>query len=397
MSSTASTVNSTLTLENWLVAPTNRVAFTRVSEVVPVMPVENDANVVTTLPFESVDTTRLTFSTCDGRNWSVDSYLEETYADGLLILRDGRILYEWYSPDQVASDGHIVFSVTKSIIGTLAGVLAAKGLLDADAPVVRYVPELSQGGYSQATVRHVLDMVVDLDFEESTDDLDSPFGRYRQSTGWHPNAAGRPNIGMRAFLTQIDGSGAGHGRRFHYLSPNSDVLGWICERAAGSDLATLLSELLWKPIGAEAAASITVDRFGAPRAAGGFVGCLRDMARFGECMRLGGKYAGRQIVPENWIHDIQTNANREAWDNGEVSDWIPGGGYRSQWWLTHDETGAYFACGIYGQWIYISPEDRTVIVKQASRPAANEDKKVLQFELDALKQLSRLVASLDRK
>ena len=78
------------------------------------------------------------------------------------------------------------------------------------------------------------------------------------------------------------------------MSVNSDLLGWILERASGRPMADLLSERIWAPLGAELPAYITVDRLGAPRNAGGISASLRDLGRFGEMMRLDGKAGGKQ-------------------------------------------------------------------------------------------------------
>jgi CubicO group peptidase (beta-lactamase class C family) len=194
---------------------------------------------------------------------------------------------------------------------------------------------------------------------------------------------------MHAFLRQISASEARHGHAFNYLSPNSDLLGWVCERAGNDSLATLLSDLIWRPIGANHCASITLDNFGSPRAAGGFGCTLRDMARFGECMRLSGVAAGRQIIPRDWVEDIRENGDHDAWNRGSMPDWLPSGCYRSQWWITNDEQGSYFAAGIYGQWVYIDPKSAVVVVKQASPPIPPADLSRFRFELEALGSLAR--------
>jgi CubicO group peptidase (beta-lactamase class C family) len=378
-----------ISLENWLRAPANRVAFRHVRDILPVAEVENDPSRGRHFEMQLIDTEQLTFADRHGAPWTVERFTEASYADGLLILRDGRIAFEWYAPGQSVDDEHLMFSVTKSVVGSLAGVLVEKGLLDPQAPVARYVPEMNGSGYETARVRDLLDMTVGIDFEEAYLSPDSAFARYRESTGWHVPDKSRTALGMHAFLRQITASDVPHGTVFNYLSPNSDLLGWVCERAGGSTLATLLSDLIWKPIGAIHCASMTLDNFGSPRAAGGFGCTLRDMARFGECMRLLGTAAGRQIIPRAWVDDIRRNGDRDAWNRGSMSDWLPSGCYRSQWWITNDEQDSYFAAGIYGQWVYIDPKSAVVIVKQASPPIAPADLTRFRFELEALGSLAR--------
>lgn len=373
-------------LGNWLTPPFNRVAFWRVRDVLPLATIENDLHNGAPFAIALIDEAQLTFRSRDGVPWTIERFLESTCTDGLLILRDGRLLFEWYTPGYSSRDEHIVFSVTKSIVGSLVGILVEQGVLDPLALVMHYVPEMSVSGYRQARVRDLLDMTVSLDFEEAYTVPDSPYARYREATGWHVARSGDGGIGMHDFLGRIESTGEPHGTIFNYLSPNSDLLGWVCERAAGVPLPRLLSELIWEPMGAESHASITIDRHGAARAAGGFGCTLRDMARFGECMLNGGIAAGRRVIPRDWVKDIQTHGDREAWNRGGLADWIPGGCYRSQWWITNEQ-GAFFASGIYGQWIYISPRQSVVIVKQASPPVGPADKDRFRFELEAFGSL----------
>jgi hypothetical protein len=164
--------------------------------------------------------------------------------------------------------------------------------------------------------------------------------------------------------------GAGqHGERFHYVSPNADLLGWIIERAAGRRYAELMSELIWKPMGAETDAYVTIDKAGAARSAGGICITLRDLARFGEMLRLG----GGGIVPTAWIDDILANGDRGAWLRGDMAEMLPQGRYRSQWYLTGNDHGAWCAIGIHGQWLYIDPAAKLVIAKLSSQALPVDD------------------------
>jgi CubicO group peptidase (beta-lactamase class C family) len=378
-----------LSLDNWLTPPINRVAFRNVREVLPVAEIDYDDRNIRPLVSAPVDEARLSFMSGDGDVWTIRRFLEATSTDGMIVLLDGRIAFEWYTPGQQPSDEHLIFSVTKSVVGSLAGILVGRGQLDPTAAIALSVPEIAGSGYDGAQIGDLLDMTVSLDFEEAYLTPDSPFARYRQATGWHATPAGQVPLDTHSFLSEIRPGTVRHGARFNYLSPNSDLLGWACERAAGLPLAKLISELIWKPMGAQSAASITVDRAGAPRAAGGLACTLRDMARFGECMRTCGSVGGRRVIPCDWVNDIRKLGNRSAWDRGALADWIPGGSYRNQWWITNDERGAYFASGIYGQWIYISPAQGVVIVRQASPAVGPADKKRFRFELEAFDSIAR--------
>jgi CubicO group peptidase (beta-lactamase class C family) len=353
----------TVTLANWRRSPWNRWAFHHVSELVPVAMIPTDPTRAKPLPEELVVPNRLPDGT------SIDQVLRETETDGFLMLRDGALIYEWYANGFSADVPHIVFSISKSISAILAGILAGRRKLDPDALVARYVPEAAGSAYADATVRHVLDMTVSIDFDESYLDPNGAFARYREAMGWNPVADSAKAPGLHKFLTTLPRGSAPHGERFHYVSPNSDLLGWIIERAAEKPYAELLSELIWKPMGAAHDATVTIDKAGAARSAGGICTTLRDLARFGEMLRRGGE----GIVPREWITDILGNGDRVAWTRGDMAEMLPQGRYRSSWYLTGNDHGAWSAIGIHGQWLYIDPAAKLVIAKFSSQALPVDD------------------------
>jgi CubicO group peptidase (beta-lactamase class C family) len=152
------------------------------------------------------------------------------------------------------------------------------------------------------------------------------------------------------------------------MSPISDMLGLVLESAAGERLSDLISHSIWRPMGAESDAYITVDAKGAPRAAGGICVRPRDLARFGQVMCNGGLFNGNQVIPADWIRDTTTHGSYEAWQQGSFSHLLPKGRYRNQWYQTGNPNGAFCAIGIHGQWIYADPANEVVIVKQSSQP-----------------------------
>ncbi len=353
----------TVTLANWRRSPWNRWAFHHVSELVPVAMIPTDPTRAKPLLEDLVIPNRLR----DGS--SIDRVLRETETDGFLVLRDGALVYEWYANDFGADIPHIVFSISKSISAILAGILVGQGKLDPDAPVTKYIPEVAGSAYADATVRHVLDMTISIDFDESYLDPNGAFARYREAMGWNPVGDPSRTPGLHAFLTTLPRGSDPHGERFHYVSPNSDLLGWIIERAAGRPYAELLSDLIWRPMGAAHDAYVTIDKAGAARSAGGICTTLRDLARFGEMLRQGGK----GIVPREWIDDILTNGDRAAWTRGDMITMLPKGCYRSKWYLTGNDHGAWSAIGIHGQWLYIDPKEKLVIAKFSSQALPVDD------------------------
>src|SRR5699024_4504299 len=141
----------------------------------------------------------------------------------------------------------------KSLTGLLAGILAEEGLLNLNANVVDYVPEV-QGTAFDATVQNLLDMAVSLKFSEDYAMDDPMMLEYRRATGWVPGGSGE---GLHNFLQRVQND-VPQGEKFHYASPTADMMGWVLERAGNAPLAEMFSTYLWTPMGAEADGDLTV-------------------------------------------------------------------------------------------------------------------------------------------
>jgi len=363
-----------VTLANWRKAPHNRWGIHHMREVVPTAAVRRDPDRTWALPVRLADGLGdLTFTAGDGRARTVRGWLDESCGDGLLVIHDGTIVLEEYRGYLEPDVRHLMFSVTKSVTGLFAGLVVDRCGLDPDAPVRDVLPEVAGSAYADCTVRHVLDMTVSVDFDETYEDANLAMLAYREACGWVPDPDPTRPKDLRSFLTGL-GRGAGdHGRRWLYASPNSDLLGWVLERAAGRSLASMLGEWLWAPMGASHDADLAVDRLGAPRTAGGFAATLRDMGRFIEMVRCGGVADGRRVVPAAWMDDIWTKGDPEAW-RGHAFESIlpPGGHYRSQWYVSDRRGTQTMGIGIHGQWIWCDRDRGVSIVKLTSRPVASD-------------------------
>jgi CubicO group peptidase (beta-lactamase class C family) len=358
------------TLANWREHPYSIWGFTHVDSLLPVAVIRTSA--ASPLPQgAAADAGAIAFDHRGVRR-SVAQALAETHTDAFLILKDGALACEQYF-NQTPDRRHIVFSVSKSITAMLAGVLVGQGRLEPAAPVTRYVPEAAGSAYGDCTVRHVLDMSVSVRFVEDYVDPRGDVARYRVAMGWNPPGDIAVPGGLHAFITSLPKGDGRHGERFHYVSPNTDMLGWIIERAAGSAFAELLSRHIWQPMQMEHDAFITLDGSGAPRTAGGICTAPGDLARFGDMVRLNGSYGGRRIVPESWIADILGNGDAAAWSKGDMTGLFPRGRYRSAWYVPEPDAQHLWAIGIHGQWLYIDRDARLVIVKLSSQPAPTDE------------------------
>ena len=176
--------------------------------------------------------------------------LGANYTDAIVVLHRGQVVYEKYFPILPADRQHIAFSVTKSFIGTLGAMLVAEGKLDPGATVTRYIPELADSGFGDATVQQVLDMTTAIDYSEDYADPNSSFLPYARAAGMMPlppDYTGPTSI--YDFVRGIAKSGT-HGTEFHYRSPNTDVLGWLIARVTGKSPDAVLQERIWSQLGA---------------------------------------------------------------------------------------------------------------------------------------------------
>ncbi|HEY3517464.1 MAG TPA: serine hydrolase [Gammaproteobacteria bacterium] len=347
--------------------PQWRWTFSHWRELVPTVEVARGLSPVNLLIREErTDLDAVTFVPMGGgtpMTWA-DS-LVANYTDGIVVLHRGRIVYERYFGALKAEGQHVAFSITKSFFGTLAATLIAERKLDANARVDRYIPELKDSGFGDATVAQVLDMTTALDFVESYTGDSPSMTAYRDAAGWD---ATRTGTGLYAFVPTIKKQGT-HGTEFHYRTPNSDVVGWLIARVTNKSPAEALSERIWSKLGAEKDAFLQVDANGTPAVGTSLNARLRDLARFGEMMRLGGRYNGQEIVPQKAIEEIARGGSREAFVFGNYPT-LQGWSYKDQWWVSHDDHGVYMARGIHGQAIYVDPAAEMVIARFASHPLA---------------------------
>ena len=356
-----------LNLSNWRLPDNSHWAFHHVREILPTQEIACGNQVDPLYKAINPAIAALKLEGLDSTDWSLQSWLDESSSDALLVAHRGKLVHEWYNDSASEVSPHIVFSVSKSMTATLAGVLVAQGLLDPSKQLVEYIPELGGSGYANASLQQLLDMVVSIDFDEDYLATSGKFVDYRTATGWHPCEVGAIDQNLHDFLCSLGPGKDEHGARFEYKSPNSDLLGWVLERASGEGLAGLFSRYLWQPMGAEANGYISVDRKGNPRTAGGICVLPRDLLRFGELVRNRGRANGQQLIPASWIEDCSDGGSLDTWQAGESAKEFPAGSYRNKWYQTGDEHRAMLAIGIHSQWIYVNPVTEVSIVKLSSQ------------------------------
>lgn len=363
-----------------------RWAFQHISEIIPVTNVSRGSTPPLQFERSLIDLSSVVFTAPGDKEMAIKEMIDMTFTDGFIVLKDGKILFEKYYNGMTPHSRHLLMSVSKSVTGTIAGLLVNEGLLNPDKKVIDYIPELKNSpGFADATVREVLDMTTSIVFSEDYDDPEAEVQLHEQATAWRGRTP-VAEMGLYAFAQTIKKDDREHGEKFHYASINTDVLGWLIQRAARERLADYMSVNVWSRIGAEHDAHLSVDYHGSPVVNGGFVITLPDLARFAQMVLDDGFYNGQQIIPSGWIDDIRFNGKNSAWKPTKYAELWPEGFYRNHWYVTNDDHGSFFAIGVNGQNIWINPTTRVVIVKFSSTPvSADMDKALLTWRaMDAL-------------
>ena len=335
-------------LDNWRSTPYSKWVFHHVREIVPTADIGNKSGLVNDL---NLDVQRF-------EDLNLEQVMEETETDVIVIAQNNSILFEKYNNGMSEKSPHILFSVSKSILGLIVGALIENKTLKESDLIIKFIPELKMTAYSDATVRDLLDMRVGVKFDEDYTATTGPIINYRYAANWNPVPAGVEAGDLKSFMGSLTERDGIHNDRFHYVSPNTDLLAWVCERASGIRYSDLISELLWTPLGAESSGYITVDRLGGMRAAGGVCFTARDLARVGLMIGNYGYANNKQIIPDFWIDDIIKNGSDSAWEKRIGMDEFGNMPmhYRSFWYVQKNGDPLIHGLGIHGQYLFVDPK-----------------------------------------
>lgn len=368
-------------LSNWRDAPYRAAAFQAVPEIMPCAEIPAGGP-MPSLPAAPASFDGFSLRDRGGAALDLPAFLSATQTDGMVVLQDGRIVFETYANGMTPATRHILMSASKSVLGLVAGILSQRGEIDIDAPVTAYVPETAGSLYEGATLRDLVDMRAGITLGPEQERA------YADATNWQPAPAAAT---LHGFYEHLGGPPGRHGGPFLYVSANSDLLGWVLERATGRSFAALCSDLLWAPMGAELPACITLDRAGAPRTTGGICATARDLARLGQLMVQDGVRDGQAVIPSALIDDIARNGSREAWRAGQWAQLFGNlpFSYRNGWYVMDGDPQILFAMGIHGQNLFVDRANGIVIAKLSSQDAL--DNRAIGLTHRAVAEIRRLL------
>lgn len=323
-------------------------------------------------------------ATPTGAKLTLEKYLPKM--DAFIVLHGGKIVFERY-PRMRSFDKHIFWSVSKVIASALVSMLEDEKKVDVTKPVETYVPELAKSDWKGTSLRDVLDMAsgmdgLEIDDPKAYDDPDTPYGRYEASLGTMPKTKNTPVstydyvVGLKRLRKS--------GNAFEYSSINTFVLSWVIENVTGKSYAEVVSERLWRKIGAESDAVLMVSPapVGAPASHGYISGTLRDLARFGLLFTPSWKtVSAGQLIPTAHLQAIQKADRAAIFDKakfGQEAVKLFGDDrptHNSSQWDYVWADGDFFKHGYGGQGLYISPSRNLVVAFFAGGPDKPEELK----------------------
>ena len=377
-----------VTRANWLHPAHLRTALRVTAQVVPTAVIGRGDGPVVPLPRgPTADLDELTFAADGGGEppTTLAGFLHASAADALLVLHRGRVVYERYLAGMTPGQPHQWASMTKSVTGLLAVVLAGGGAVDLARPVSAYVPELADSPFGRATLQQNLDMEVAVDWPAGVTELHwmaavgllpaSAAGGGGGGGGSFAATGGCPGC-MRDFVRTVGRpSGDPHGSVFRYTNSCTEAVAWALEQATHTPWPRLVSEHIWSRLGAERDATVILDPAGAAQASGGMSSTAGDLARFAELMRAGGRdAAGRQAIPAAAVAEVLApydNAARFA--AGNIAAGRPGFSYHDGWFRVNDADGSFQSNGRFGQRIHVNPRAELTIVQFSAYPGHGEE------------------------
>lgn len=285
-------------------------------------------------------------------------WLAERHVTSVVVLHKGALIHESYLLGTTSQDLRIGWSLSKSFISALTGIVIAEGhITSLDDPVTKYAPMLTGGAYDGTTLRHVLTMTTGVEFDEDYDDKSSDINRMGRVL-----ALGGLMDDFAAGLTETF---TAPGRDWQYVSIDTHVLGMVLRGATGRSVIDLMAEKIIAPLGVEPTPYYLTDGEGVAFVLGGMNMTTRAYARFGQMFAQGGRWQGQQIVPADWVR-ASTTASAPT----EPDEY----GYGYQWWMPKDaRPREYMGRGIYGQYLYINEVQDIVIALTAADPAFRDD------------------------
>lgn len=303
----------------------------------------------------------------------IDDWIETRTVTAMVVLSGGEIVYEDYYQGTAPEDRRVSWSVAKSWLSALLGIMIDEGVIASiDDPVTTYAPSLEGTAYDGATIAQVANMASGVAFDEDYLDFWSDINRMGRVIALGGS--------LDDFTRDLMDRRAEPGAEWYYVSMDTHVLGMVIRGATGERIPPLLEDRIIEPLGLEADPYYMADGDGNAFVLGGLNLRTRDYARFGQMIAQDGRWQGQQIVPADWVE--ASTAPTAPTAQGEAR-------YGYQWWLPADpQPGEVFAIGVYGQYIWID-RSRDVVIAINSADRGFTEPGVFEDNIERLRQITR--------
>ena len=360
-----------VTKENWLQDPYLRWAYTHMNELALTSEVKNTPEQVSTFPTALQNLDDFSVKQGNGRDVPLKKLLDENKTDAFVVVHNGKLVYEHYFNGYKQNTPHGMASLAKVFTGALVQSLAEEKQIDVNELAETYVTELRNTPFGKATIQQLMDMQVSAEYpthgyiQRGLENQDAQLYLASNILPRSKNYDGPMNI---YDMLQEAKETAPPGAEFSYNNGSAETLGWIIRKVTGKSLAENVSDRIWSKIGMEESAYYVTDDTKVEQASAGLNATARDMAKFGQLLLNNGQYNGKQILPSSISEDIKSIQEGElAIGHGAPTS------YHNQWWIPHNEQGAFEVLGSYGQCLYIDPKANMVIVHFSSNAEPSGD------------------------
>lgn len=345
---------------NWLRPPYKYWSIKNVDKLFPVGTIAKGATTMV-LDKTPLDLSNLKIEQFDGKIYGFEEHLDSNRTDGFLVLHQGKIIYEKYFGNMDETTTHNWFSVSKSLTGLTTAILAAEGKIDLQQSITHYLPALKGTAWEEEPVQKAMDMTVNIKFDEVYLDPRSDAYKFSRVTRFVTNPKIKPEFDNVLDYFKSVKKGENHAEQFHYVSLNTEVLGMIIHQVTGMHPSEVMSEKVWSKMGTEQDAFVVRDPNGHEMVSAAINSTLRDAGRLGLLVLNDGYLNGQQIFPKSVAQTIKKGGSIEKFKDSKRGKVFKNYHYTNQWW--HTDKSAFFAKGLFGQWIYVDPATETVIVK----------------------------------
>ncbi|MCU5471234.1 serine hydrolase domain-containing protein [Bacillus paranthracis] len=360
-----------VTKKNWIDDPYLRWSYTHMKEFTLINEVKNNPDHVFHFSTALQNLDDFAVERRFGNTTPLKKLLDDNKTDAFVVVHNGQLVYERYFNGYNESEPHGMASLAKVFTGAIIQSLAEENRIDLEKTADTYIKELKNTPFGKATLQQLMDMQVSVEYPTHGYEhpaLENQDAQLYLASNILPRGKNYDGpMKIYDMLREAEET-APPGSDFSYDNGSAETLAWIIRTITGKSLAENVSERIWSQIGMEENAYYVTDETKVEQASAGLNATARDMARFGQLLLNNGEYNGKQILPSSITEDIKNVQEGElaVGPGASIS-------YHNQWWIPHNEQGAFEVLGSYGQTLYIDPKANMVIVHFSSNATPSNE------------------------